>query len=119
MSGDEMNPRQNGESEMQTLDQRIQQELERLPDLSGVIAADFAARVATKVPAKRVAARTAATPYGSRLMWAGLIVLSILLVVLAGHGFVHSTVGIAIEWTLCAQFLAIVIWLGTRRSRIH
>ncbi|QNI38206.1 hypothetical protein [Edaphobacter albus] len=103
--------------EVQALDAQIQRELERMPDLSGAIPADFAARVAAKVPAKRVSPATTATHYGSRLVWVSLVVLSILLIVLAGESFVHSTIGIAIEWTLCAQFLAIVIWLGTRRWR--
>lgn len=119
MSSDEMNLRQNREPEMEVLDRQIQQALEHVPDLSAVIAADFAARVAAKVPAKPVAPAITVTHYGSRLMWAALVVLSILLIVLARPTFVHSTAGIAIEWTLCVQFLAIVIWLGTRRWKIN
>lgn len=112
MSGDEMN-----QLETQTLDARIQQELEHVPDLSVAIPADFAARVAAKVPEKRVIRATRATHYGRKLMWASLVVLLIVLIALAGQSFVHSTVGIAIEWTLCVQFLAIVVWLGVRHWR--
>ena len=119
MSSDEMNLRQDGDSEMQLLDRRIQEALERVPDFSERIPADFAARVTAKVPTKRVVPAITATHYGSRFMWAGLVVLSILLVVLARQTFTHSAVGIAIEWTLCAQFLAIVVWLGTRRWRVN
>lgn len=119
MSGDEINLRQNGEAEIQVLDRQIQQVLERVPDFSAMIPADFAARVAAKIPAKRVIPVIPATHYGSRLMWAGLVVLSILLIALARPTFVQSTVGIAIEWTLCVQFLAIVIWLGVRRWRAN
>jgi hypothetical protein len=50
-------------------------------------------------------------------MAASLVVLFVALVVLAARGFAGSLLGLAIEWTLCIQFLAIAVWMGTQRMR--
>jgi ABC-type Co2+ transport system permease subunit len=112
MFDDAMNPEAEAERE---LDARIVEQLERLPDLSA-IPADFAARVAAKVPVRRpVSVRT--THYGRTLMMFGLVVLFVALVVLAKHSFTTSPIGVALEWTLCIQFLAFAVWMGVQHFR--
>jgi hypothetical protein len=113
MFDDAINPEAQAERE---LDVRIVEQLERQPDLSTSIPADFAARVAAKVPAGRpVSVRT--THYGRTLMMLGLVVLFVGLLVLAVRGSAGSTIGMTLEWTLCIQFLAFAIWIGVRRFR--
>jgi hypothetical protein len=122
MSGEEMTPEEfeafAREMEERTLDARIVAELERVPDASVVIPADFAARVAAKVPAKPEVA-VAPTYYGRKVMWCCFAVLLVVLAVLAARGMGRSAYGTAIEWILCAQFLAIAVWLATRRLRTN
>jgi hypothetical protein len=104
------------ELEERAFDSRILQELERVPEVSEIIPPDFAARVTAKVPAQRpVEVRT--THYGRAFMGASLVVLFLALVVLATRSFVSSPIGLAIEWTLCIQFLAIAVWMGAQHWR--
>lgn len=115
MFDDAMNPEVEAQAERE-LDARVVEQLERLPDLSAAIPADFAARVAAQVPARRpVPVRT--THYGRMLMIFGLVVLFVALVVLAIRGSAGSTIGMALEWTLCVQFLAFAVWIGVQRFR--
>jgi len=115
MFDDSMNPEAEAQAARE-LDARIVEQLERLPDLSAAIPADFAARVAAKVPARRpVSVRT--THYGRTLMMFGLVVLFVALVVLAKHSFTTSPIGVAVEWTLCIQFLAFAVWMGVQHFR--
>jgi len=116
MSGDEMRLEASAR-EARELDDRIQRELERAPEISEMIPADFAARVAAKVPGRREIPEIRSTNYGRMFTWVGLVVLLAALVVLAAQGFVRSVLGLAIEWTLFVQFLAIAVWLGARRWR--
>lgn len=118
MPGEEMTPEELEavvrEMEERALDERIVAALESRPDPEISIPADFAARVAEKVPAKRVIP-VSTTHYGQKAMWGTLVLLFVGLVVTAANGFGRSTVGSVIEWLLCAQFLALVVWLGVRR----
>jgi hypothetical protein len=115
MSGDEMKLEAFAQ-EARELDERILRELERSPEISSTIPEDFAARVAANVPVRpSLAIRT--SHYGRLLMAASLVVLFVALVVLAARGVAGSPVGQAIEWTLCVQFLAIAVWMGTQRRR--
>ncbi|HEY2038022.1 MAG TPA: hypothetical protein VGG95_00020 [Edaphobacter sp.] len=115
MFDDAMNPEAGAQAERE-LDDRIVEQLERLPDVSAAIPADFAARVAAKVPARRpVSIRT--THYGRTLMMLSLVVLFVALVVLAVRGSGGSTIGVALEWTLCIQFLAFAVWMGVQHFR--
>ncbi len=109
MFDDSMNPEAEAEREF---DARIAEQLERLPDLSAAIPADFAARVAAKVPVRRRPVSVRTTHYGRTLMVLGLVVLFVALVVLAKHSFTTSPIGMALEWTLCIQFLAFAVWMG-------
>jgi hypothetical protein len=122
MRGEEMSPEEMEalarEMEERALDKRIVAALERAPDLSGSIPADFAERVAAKAPARRpVVVR--ATQYGRKVMWCSLAVLFVVLVVLALRGAERSTIETTVEWTLYAQFVAIATWLAVRRWRAN
>ncbi|WP_035350457.1 hypothetical protein [Edaphobacter aggregans] len=119
MRGEEMSPEEMAalaREEERAFEDRIVAALERAPDLSSSIPADFAERVAAKLPARRlVAVRT--THYGRKVMWWSLAVLLVMLVLVAVRGAERSTIGAAVEWTLYGQFLAIAIWLAVRRWR--
>jgi cytochrome oxidase assembly protein ShyY1 len=100
------------------LDERIVAALEQAPDMSGSIRADFAERVAARVPARRpIAVRE--THYGGTMMWCSLAVLFVVLVIVAVQGAGRSVIGTAVEWSLCAQFLGIAIWLAMGRWRAN
>lgn len=119
MPGEEMTPEELAalarEMEERVFDERIIAELERVPDLSAVVPADFAARVAAKVPAKRaVSVSVRQTHYGWTVMWCCFAVLLAAMVIVATRGLGHSAIGTAVEWTLCAQFLALAIWFVMR-----
>ncbi len=121
MSGDEMNSElmsEQGTREMEqrVLDARIVRELERVPDVSLSIPADFAARVAGKVPERKTGVAPV-THYGRTLMGVSLVVLLVALVVLAAQGFGSSPIGLMVEWSLCIQFLVLAVWMGTQRWR--
>lgn len=106
------------EMEDRALDKRIIAELERAPDLSAAIPDNFAACVAARVPSRRVASGPVReTRYGWAAIWCCLVVLLAAMIVLAARGLGQSVVGTAVEWTLCAQFLAIAIWFGMRGLR--
>jgi hypothetical protein len=122
MRGEEMSPEEMEtlarEMEERAFDERVVAALERAPDMSSAIPADFAERVAAKVPVRRpVAVR--ATQYGRKAMWCSLAVLFVMLVVVAVQGMERSTIGIVMEWVLYAQFLAIAIWLAMRQWRAN
>lgn len=122
MSGDEMNTEVPSEQAARELEERILEarivlELERVPDLSVSIPEDFAARVAAQVPNRKAVASGPASHYGYTLMGVSLVVLFVAMLVLAARGFGSSTIGLAVEWSLFIQFLAITVWMGTRRWR--
>jgi hypothetical protein len=97
------------------LDSRIVQALENLPEVQ--IPANFAARVASRIPA-RPAISLRATHYGKAAMLLSMAVLLITLLALAGDRHVTSTLGLALQWTLCAQFIGLVVWLSMRRYKV-
>lgn len=104
------------ELEERALDRRIVATLEGVPDLSASIPADFAARVAARVPAKRpVVVRS--TNYGRRAMWLGLAVLLAVMVLFSSRAVKQSEVIVTVEGLLVVQFAAIVAWLSIRRWR--
>ena len=116
MSNEPMNNDAVDEFLERALEERIVRELERVPDLSSSIPADFAARVAAKVPASRDVSVTPAR-YGRSVIWVSLAALFIVLLVLAGLGLGRSALGVAIEWCLCAQFLGLAVWMAIYRRR--
>jgi hypothetical protein len=96
------------------MDERVVRALEHSADVSKMIPADFAARVAERIPAKKPVAVTP-TYYGRKAMIFCGLVLFVVLVALATRGVERSTIGLVLEWCLFAQFVALAIWLGTRR----
>jgi hypothetical protein len=89
-------------------DDRITAALERQPRL--VIPPDFAARVAARAP--RPLPASVSTPViARRVAFAALcaLLLAITLLAPAATGPVHFLT--TLEWSLCAEFLAIAAWL--------
>jgi hypothetical protein len=93
------------------LDQRIIRALEASPEPQ--IPDDFAARVASCVPASRPLSVTS-TRYGHNAILISIAVLFAALFALAPHTVNRSVVGLTIECLLCAQFIALTIWLSVR-----
>jgi hypothetical protein len=93
------------------LDQRIVRALEIAPDPQ--IPADFAARVASRLPSPRPLS-TARTRYGESAMLIGIAVLFAALFALAPEATKRSFVGLTMEWLLCAQFIGLTLWLSIR-----
>ena len=123
MRGEEMNQKSveelAQEMEERVLDMRIISALEAVPEFSDSIPADFAARVAAKVPARRpVAVAAAPTHVGRVVMWVCLVVLLVAML-FVGRGAEHSVVSTVVVWTLFAQFLGLVVWLGVRQWRTN
>jgi len=103
------------QSAMEHLDQRIVHALETAPALQ--IPADFAARVASRLPARRPVSLTP-THYGQNAMLAGIVVILAALVVLAMHSTGHATFGL-LESLLFAQFIALAVWLSVWRHSLR
>ena len=97
------------------LDQRIVRALETAPQLQ--IPADFAARVASQLPARRPVSLTP-THYGQSAMVIGVVVTLAALVVLALHSTGHATFGL-LDSLLFAQFIALAVWLSVWRHRLR
>jgi hypothetical protein len=97
------------------LDQRIVRALETAPQLQ--IPADFAARVAGQLPARRPVSLTP-THYGQNATLAGMLVTLVALLVLALHSPGHATFGL-LESVLSAQFLALAVWFSVWRHRLR
>jgi len=99
------------------LEERVVRALERVPEVR--IPAEFAARVVAQVPKrKEIAVRPAR--YGLMAMRTSVAVLVLALVVVAMHATVRSVIGIALEWVLCAELVALAVWLsGVRELFVH
>ena len=96
-------------------DLRIERALEKAPQIH--IPADFAAKVAARIPAQSVRLRTArirARSIGFGVAAACLILLAVAMLALAPHT-THNTVYIALQWTLAAQFCLIAAWIAKPR----
>ena len=74
---------------------------------------DFAARVASRLPARRPVSLTP-THYGQNAMLAGIVVILAALVVLALRSTGHATLGL-LESLLFAQFIALAVWFTVWR----
>ena len=93
------------------LDHRVIRALEASPQPH--IPDDFAARVASRVPASRPQSVTP-TRYGHNAILISIALLFAALFVLAPHEVNRSVVGLTIECLLCAQFIGLTIWLSVR-----
>ena len=101
---------------MDALEERIVRALERVPEVT--IPAEFAARVAGRLPVRRAFAARPAR-YGLMTMRISMAALVIALIVVAMHATGRSGVlGIALEWVLCAELVGLAVWLGGARGLI-
>jgi hypothetical protein len=97
------------------LDQRIVRALETVP--TPPIPADFAARVASQLPAQRPVSLTP-THYGDNAMLLGLVATLAALLAFALHTAGHATFGLP-ESLLLAQFIVLTVWLSVRRHSMR
>ena len=111
MHDEPLNPDKLSQSAMEHLDQRIVRALETVPEPQ--IPADFATRVASRLPDRRPVSLTP-THYGQNAMLIGTVVSLVALLVLALHSTGHAAFGL-LESILFAQFIAFAIWLSVWR----
>lgn len=98
------------------LERRLIRALETAPEPR--IPDGFAARIASQLPAARPGSLTQ-TRYGHNAIRISMIILLIVLVALASRATGNTALGIALQWTLCAQFAGLAIWLGTQRTGLR
>ena len=94
------------------LDQRVIHALEIAPELQ--VPADFAARIASLLPAQRPVSFTP-THYGRYAMLASMVILMGALLFLAPKAAGRSVYELTLQWILCAQFIGLAVWLSVRR----
>jgi hypothetical protein len=111
MHDEPIRPDNSSQSAMEDLDQRIGRALETAPELE--VPADFAARVASQLPASRPVSLTP-THYGKNAMLAGIAVTLAALLVLARHTTGDAAFGL-LESILLAQFIALAVWFTVWR----
>ena len=98
------------------LDARVIRALERAPQPS--IPVDFAARVAAKVPVRKIPASLKPSHYGRNTVWGCLAALFIALLVLSPRFESRSVLWVAFVWLLCLQFLALGVWWSARHKEL-
>jgi hypothetical protein len=98
--------------QLAVLDQRLIHALEIAPEPR--VPADFAARVASLLPARHPVSVTP-THYGHYAMVASMVILLAALLLLAPHATDRSIFGLTLQWLLCAQFIGLAVWLSVRR----
>jgi hypothetical protein len=103
------------QSAMERLDQRIVRALETAPEPR--ISADFAARVASQLPARRPVSLTP-THYGQKAIVIGMVVTLAALLLLALRSTGHDTFGL-LESILFAQFIALTVWISIWRHGLR
>ncbi len=101
--------------EMEHLEQRLTRALETVPDPH--IPVDFAARVASRLPARRPVSLTP-THYGQSAMWIGVILTLASLLALALRASAQPYFGLA-ESFLLTLFVVLVVWLSVWRHSLR
>lgn len=99
----------------QPLDQRIIRAIEAAP--APHIPVDFAARVASQLPAKRPTSLTP-TYYGQNAMLLAIVATLAALLVLALRTTGHATFGL-LESILFAEFVALAVWFSIWRHSLR
>ena len=92
------------------LDERIVRALERAPDVT--VPAEFAARVAGRLPERRAFAVRPAR-YGlmaMRISMAALVIALLLVAMYAGQR--GNVVARSMEWLLCIELVGLAVWQG-------
>lgn len=114
MSDESMNSQLVNKAADDELDRRILRALETAPSIE--IPADFAARVARKLPAGRPVSLTQ-THYGQNAVFFGMILTLVVLIALTLHNGRNATFGLA-ESLLLTQFVVLTVWVSVRRYSI-
>jgi hypothetical protein len=112
---DNLSPTAMEQAAMEQLDQCLIRALETVPEPR--IPADFAARVASQLPARRPVSLTP-THYGQNAMLLGMVVILAALLTLALHATGHATFGL-LESLLFAQFVVFAIWFSALRHSLR
>jgi hypothetical protein len=115
MHNEPVNPDNLSQSAIEHLDQRIVCALETAPEPQ--IAADFASRVASQLPARRPVSLTP-THYGQKAILISMLVTLAALIVLAVRTPGHATFGL-LESLLFAQFVTLTVWLSIWRHSLR
>jgi hypothetical protein len=100
---------------MEQLDQRLIRALETVPEPH--IPADFAARVASQLPARRPVSLTP-THYGYTAMLIGLVLTLAALLAVALHTTGRATFGLP-ESFLLTQFIVLAVWFSVWRHSLR
>jgi hypothetical protein len=98
------------------LELRLVRALDAVPHID--IPSDFAARVASRLPAHRRPDSIATTHYGDKTMFIGMVITLFALAALTFRPGGHPTFGL-VESFLLAQFLALAVWLSIRRLSLR
>jgi ABC-type transport system involved in cytochrome c biogenesis permease subunit len=101
--------------EMEHLEQRLIRALETVPEPH--ISSDFAARVASRLPAERPVSLTP-THYGQKAMLIGILATLATLLALALHATGRPSFGL-VESFLFTQFVVLVVWLSVWRHSLR
>jgi ABC-type transport system involved in cytochrome c biogenesis permease subunit len=115
MSNESMNSARVNKAVDDELDRRVLRALETAPSVE--IPTDFAARVASRLPARRRPVSLTPTHYGRTAVFLGMILTLVVLIALTLHNGRHATFGLA-ESLLLTQFLALTVWLSVRRYSV-
>jgi hypothetical protein len=115
MSDESMNLKLVNRAADDELELRILRALETAPNVE--IPADFAARVASRLPIRRRPVSLTATHYGRNAVFLGMILTLVVLIALSLSNGSHATFGLA-ESLLLAQFIALTVWLSVRRYSV-
>ncbi|MGD0445498.1 MAG: hypothetical protein ABSA39_16295 [Edaphobacter sp.] len=97
------------------MEQRLTRALETAPEFH--IPADFAARIASRLPAKRPVSLTP-THYGQSAMWIGVVLTLATMLALALHATGRPTFGLAQSFLL-TLFVVLVLWLSVWRHSLR
>ena len=97
----------NADNSTDAVQMRILRALEARPEVS--VPAEFAARVAAHVPVRREAVLTPAR-YGMIAVRVAMAVLVVALVIVTMRSGDRGAVGLAVEWILGAQLVALALW---------
>jgi ABC-type transport system involved in cytochrome c biogenesis permease subunit len=114
MSDEPMNSKHVNKAADDELDLRVLRALEATPGIE--IPADFAARVARQLPARRPVSLTP-THYGRNAVFLGMILTLVVLIALSLSDGRHATFGLA-ESLLLTQFIVLTVWLSVRRYSV-
>jgi len=102
-------------NEVRQLDERVVRTLEAAPAIE--VPADFAARVASRLPARRPVSLTP-THYGERATWVAIVIAMAALLAVALHTTTHAVFDV-VQALLLTEFIALAVWLSLRRRSVR